>query len=79
MDTNRYPTFRSRLAIVLIILAVLFGAGLFSLLYYNFNNELLQNTRHRLKDIATLAALQQSGDELEQVQEIGRASCRERV
>src|SRR6185436_1392169 len=71
METNQFPTFRSRLAIVLIVLAVIFGTVLFSLLFYNFNNELLQNTRHRLKNIATLAALQQNGDELEKVKAQG--------
>jgi GAF domain-containing protein/HAMP domain-containing protein len=68
MDTNKYPTLRTRLAIVLIILAALFSAGVTSVLYLNFRQELRNNLRHRLENITTLAGLQQNGDVFVQVQ-----------
>ena len=71
METNRYPTIRSRLAVVLIILAASFGAVLSSILYINFRNELRNSLRHRLENITTLAGLQQNGDDLLKVQAAG--------
>ena len=71
MQTNRYPTFRSRIAIVLIILAALFAAAVSSILYINFRNELRNSLRHRLENITTLAGLQQNGDDLLKVQAAG--------
>jgi GAF domain-containing protein len=71
MNSNQYPTFRSRLAIVLIVLAALFGAIVSSILYISFRNELRNGLRHRLENITTLAGLQQNGDELAQVQAQG--------
>ena len=68
METHQYPTIRSRLAIVLIILAASFGALLSSILYLNFRSELRASLRHRLENITTLAGLQQNGDELASVQ-----------
>jgi len=67
MNTNQYPTIRSRLAIVLFVLAASFGAILSFILYINYSNELRDNLRHRLENITTLAGLQQNGDELENV------------
>ncbi len=74
METNRYPTFRSRLAIVLIILAALFAAVVSSILYINFKTELRNSLRHRLENITTLAGLQQDGDDLQKVQVEGDES-----
>jgi GAF domain-containing protein/HAMP domain-containing protein len=68
METNKYPSLRTRLAIVLIILTALFSAGIASVLYINFRQELQNNLRHRLENITTLAGLQQNGDLLLQVQ-----------
>src|SRR5512141_2608075 len=71
MLTNRYPTFRSRIAVVLIILAALFAAAVSSILYIKFRNELRNSLRHRLENITTLAGLQQNGDDLLKVQASG--------
>jgi GAF domain-containing protein/HAMP domain-containing protein len=71
MEINNYPTFRSRLAIVLIILAAIFGAVVSSILYINFKNELRNSLQHRLENITTLAGLQQNGDDLLMVQASG--------
>jgi GAF domain-containing protein/HAMP domain-containing protein len=68
METNQYPTIRSRLAIVLIILAASFGALLSSIFYLNFRSELRASLKHRLENITTLAGLQQNGDDLIRVQ-----------
>ncbi len=68
MDTNKYPTLQTRLAAVLVILAALFAAGVSSIFYINFQQELRNSLRHRLENITTLAGLQQDGDELLQVQ-----------
>ncbi len=70
MQTNLapYPTLRTRLAIILIILASLFSAAISSLLYINFRQELRENFKHRLENITTLAGLQQDGNLLAQVQ-----------
>ena len=67
MNTKRYPTLRTRLATVLIILAALFTAGVSSVLYINFREELRNSLRHRLENITTLAGLQQNGDVLIEV------------
>lgn len=66
--THQYPSLRARLAFVLISLSALFAAGLSALLYVNFSRELDENLRRRLENITTLAALQQDGDTLLQVQ-----------
>jgi GAF domain-containing protein/HAMP domain-containing protein len=71
MQTNRYPTFRSRIAIALVMLAALFAAAVSSILYINFRNELRNSLRHRLENITTLAGLQQNGDDLLKVQAAG--------
>ena len=68
METKRYLSLRTRLALVLIILAGFFAAGVSSVLYFNFRQELRNNLRHRLENITTLAGLQQNGDLLVQVQ-----------
>lgn len=68
MDTKKYPALRTRLAIVLIILAALFSAGVSYVLYVNFRAELRNSLRHRLENITTLAGLQQNGDVLAEVQ-----------
>jgi GAF domain-containing protein/HAMP domain-containing protein len=68
METKKYPALRTRLAIVLIILAAVFSAGVSSVLYANFRTELHNSLRHRLENITTLAGLQQNGDLLLQVQ-----------
>lgn len=64
MDINpaQYPTLRTRLAITLIILATVFSAGVSSVLYMDFRQELRENLRRRLENITALAALQQDGD-----------------
>jgi len=64
MENAHYPSFRTRLAFVLIFLATLFAAGVASVLYVNFRRELRDSLRHRLENIATLAGLQQDGDML---------------
>lgn len=71
MEINRYPTLRTRLAIVLIFLAASFAAGISFVLYANFRAELRNSLRHRLENIATLAGLQQDGDTLNKVQAQG--------
>src|SRR6185503_10045017 len=68
MKTKRYPTLRTILAVVLIVLAALFAAGVSSVLYFNFRQELRNSLRHRLENITTLAGLQQDGDALLKVQ-----------
>ena|GEM_PF-1671460 len=68
METKRYPSLRTRLAFVLIVLAALFSAAVASALYFNFRAELRNSLRHRLENITTLAGLQQNGDLLLQVQ-----------
>src|SRR5687768_7888207 len=68
MDTKRYPTLQAILAAVLIVLAALFAAGVSSVLFANFQDELRNSLRHRLDNITTLAGLQQNGDVLAQVQ-----------
>jgi len=67
METNRYPTLRTLFAIVLIVLAALFAAGVSSVLFVNFRDELRNSLRRRLENITTLAGLQQNGDVLVQV------------
>lgn len=71
MDPTQYPSLRTRLAIVLILLAALFGAGISSILFINFRNELRSELRHRLENITALAGLQQNGDDFEQIQSRG--------
>ena len=71
METKRYTSLRTRLAFVLIILAALFTAGVSSVLYLNFSQELRNSLRHRLENITTLAGLQQDGDVLLKVQNEG--------
>ena len=68
MQKRKYPTLRTRLAIVLIIIAALFAAGVSSVLYINFRQELRSSLRHRLENITALAGLQQEGDTLLKVQ-----------
>src|SRR5262245_29534266 len=68
METNRYPTIRVRLAFVVIFLAMLFGAGVSSILYVTVENELRNNLRHRIENITTLAGVQQNGDDFLKVQ-----------
>jgi GAF domain-containing protein/HAMP domain-containing protein len=68
MNTNQYPSLRTRLAIVLILLAAIFTAGVSSIIYFNFKAELRNNLRHRLENVTSLAALQQDGDALLKVQ-----------
>lgn len=69
METSQYSSLRTRLAIVLIVLAALFSAGISSILYINFRSELRESLRHRLQNITTLAALQQDGDAFIKVQQ----------
>ena len=64
METKRYLSLRTRLALVLIVLAGLFSAAVASVLYFNFRAELRNSLRHRLENITTLAGLQQNGDVL---------------
>lgn len=71
METNRYPSLRTRIAFVLIFLAALFAAGVSFVLYANFSAELQNSLRHRLENITTLAALQQNGDAFMMVQAEG--------
>jgi len=71
MNTRRYPTLRTRLAVVIIFLAALFAAGLSYVLYENFREELRGSLRHRLENITTLAGLQQTGDDLIKVEATG--------
>jgi GAF domain-containing protein len=71
MDTKHFPSLRSRLAVVLIVLAASFAAGVSYVLYINFQRELRASLRHRLENITTLAALQQNGDELISVKKSG--------
>jgi len=74
MKTKQYFALRTRLAIVLIILAALFAAGVSTIIYIDFSNELRTNLRRRLENITTLASLQQDGDELLKVQAQGDES-----
>jgi len=50
------------------VLAALFAAGVSSVLFANFQDELRNSLRRRLDNITTLAGLQQNGDALVQVQ-----------
>ena len=68
INPSQYPTLRTRLAVTLIILAAFFSAGVSSVLYFNFQQELRDNLRHRLENITTLAGLQQDGDTFMKVQ-----------
>jgi GAF domain-containing protein/HAMP domain-containing protein len=74
IETKRYPTLRTILATVLIVLAALFAAGVSSVLFINFQDELRNSLRRRLDNITTLAGLQQNGDALVQVQAAHDAS-----
>jgi GAF domain-containing protein/HAMP domain-containing protein len=65
---SEFPTLRSRLAFTLIILAAFFSAGVSTILYTNFRQELRESLRHRLENITTLAGLQQDGDAFVNVQ-----------
>ena len=65
---SSYPTLRTRLAITLVLLTALFSLVVATLLYINFRQELRESLRHRLKNIATIAGLQQDGDAFVQVQ-----------
>jgi GAF domain-containing protein/HAMP domain-containing protein len=56
---------------VLILLAAVFGAGVASILFVNFRNELRSSLRHRLENITTVAGLQQNGDDLVMVEAQG--------
>ncbi len=67
MDTRRYPTLFSRLAIALTLLAALSTAVVTYFLFINFKTEQRENLRQRLKNIVTLASYQQNGDVFEQV------------
>jgi len=71
METRRYPTLRTRLAVVIIFLAALFAAGVSYVLYENFREELRSSLRHRLENITTLAGLQQNGDDMIRVEAAG--------
>ncbi|HXF84069.1 MAG TPA: GAF domain-containing protein [Anaerolineales bacterium] len=71
MNTNAYPTLRTRVAVTFILLATLFGAVVSAALYIDFRNELYDNLRRRLETITTLAGLQQDGDLLLKVQAAG--------
>jgi len=71
METNRYPTLGTRIAIVLIVLAALFGAVVSFILFVNFRTELRNSLRHRLENIATLTGMQQNGDDFAKVQSQG--------
>ena len=55
----------------MIILAALFSAGVSSVFYLNFSQELRNSLQHRLENITTLASLQQDGDVLLKVQSEG--------
>ena len=55
----------------MIILAALFSAGVSSVFYLNFSQELRNSLQHRLENITTLAGLQQDGDVLLKVQSEG--------
>jgi len=56
------------------VLAALFAAGVSSVLFANFQDELRNSLRRRLDNITTLAGLQQNGDALVQVQAAHDAS-----
>src|SRR5215510_7247707 len=71
MNPKQYPSLRRRFAIVLILLAATFTAGVSYILYLNFKAELRSDLRHRLENITKLASLQQDGDLLLQVQAQG--------
>ena len=58
----------------MIILAALFSAGVSSVFYLNFRQELRNSLQHRLENITTLAGLQQDGDVLLQVKSEGDAN-----
>jgi len=74
METRRYLSLQTRIAIVLMALATIFSGILSSIIYIDFKNELQNNLRHRLENITTLASLQQNGDELLKVQAQGDAA-----
>lgn len=67
MDTRRYPTLFSRLAIALTLLAALSTAVVTYFLFLNFKTEQRENLRKRLENIVTLASYQQNGDVFERV------------
>ena len=55
----------------MIILAALFSAGVSSVVYLNFRQELRNSLQHRLENITTLAGLEQDGDALLKVKSEG--------
>ena len=55
----------------MIILAALFSAGVSSVVYLNFRQELRNSLQHRLENITTLAALEQDGDAILKVKSEG--------
>ena len=71
ISPSRYPTLRTRLAVTLVVLTALFSLAVASLMYLSFRRELRESLRHRLADIATIAALQQDGDTFVNVQAQG--------
>jgi len=71
MNPKQFPSLRRRFAIVLILLAAAFTAGVSYILYLNFKAELRSDLRHRLENITKLASLQQDGDLLLKVQAQG--------
>ncbi len=71
INPSRYPTLRTRLAVTLVVLTVLFSLAVASLMYLSFRHELRESLRHRLADIATIAGLQQDGDTFVKVQAQG--------
>jgi len=70
MNPNQYPILRTRLALVILLLAAIF-VGVSAIIYFDFKNELHNNLRHRLENITKLASLQQDGDLLLRVQAQG--------
>ena len=70
MNPNQYPILRTRLALVIVLLAAIF-VGISAIIYFDFKNELHNNLRHRLENITKLASLQQDGDLLLRVQAQG--------
>ena len=71
MNPKQFPSLRRRFAIVLILLAAAFTAGVSYILYLNFKAELRSDLRHRLENITKLASLQQDGDLLLKVRAQG--------
>ncbi len=65
--TQRTTRLRAILAVSFSALAILVVAGVITTLYFGFKQQIREDLRKRIMNMAALAALQQNGDELAQI------------